>query len=286
MLDDDEDFQRLQRAARNRKRLLYLFVAGLLLVALYPVYSTVWRHYQHAQRQKLTSSEREDLERFLSALEGRAREDDQRWRQAVTRAALDNALPSEDPCPVRLSAPTLEAAESYVKHGSIDGNYYGNWSIRYLREGAEPGPCGDCRWLEQSVERVRQKVAAGEAKREDLSWARRRAESTRRSPPEVFLLVDHEEKGFVTAGMGEATFTPSLLVGRAVVYGPDDGQFLCAADVRAQSSKDIPIYYRYFAENPLDQSFQASAAAQGALVRDLEVQVRRAISQNLRSLEP
>ncbi|AKU99064.1 hypothetical protein AKJ09_05728 [Labilithrix luteola] len=80
------------------------------------------------------------------------------------------------------------------------------------------------------------------------------------------------------AGNGDVSGT---LRGRAYVYRSDTRGIVCVADIDVRNSPSIDIRYRELA-TAVDNSNRTEAAEQ-RLVRDLDVQIRRALAAELRT---
>ncbi len=143
------------------------------------------------------------------------------------------------------------------------------------------GGSSACTFSEWEAKHAREKLDRGEADKDTLAWARRAAERPGRGH-QVIVLVGEEEKPLKT---GE-TFFPGRIRGHAFVYSGAERRFVCGGPVEATSSPDVNIRYTYMKGNFLDQASKASAAGEAALARDLEVQVLRAVGEQLRRIDP
>jgi hypothetical protein len=201
---------------------------------------------------------------------------DKAWQSARDR--IDALEISEQPCNASLMAPTIEAAKSYVEYGSIDGNYFGSWSLRLVR-GEPIGESGSCAFDDWQAKRTREQLERGEADKDTLAWARQAVLTPGRGY-QVIVLVDKESKPLKTGD----TFIPGRISGRAFVYSDELRRFVCGGPVDAMSSPNVNIRYTYMKDNFLDQESKSASAGQAALGRDLEVQVRRALGEQLHSI--
>ncbi|MCB9703807.1 MAG: hypothetical protein H6711_18060 [Myxococcales bacterium] len=284
--EDERDAEALARKLRIR-RLLAIAVPLLLLAAPFIWFSV--RVAEHEARdaerraaEALSEGEVAALRATLDEAESAARAAQQRWNEGVRRDMLSHWQPGGGRCPARISAPQMGAGESYVKHGSIDGNYFGGWSYRIL--GGDPGdgaiaPPSAITWSLESIAALRGKVARGEAERGDLREAERIA-SGRAWSRDALVLIEVEERRdplFLAGGVGLDTFSPGVLRGRAYVV-ESDGRVSCVGDVDAVNSEVID--FSYLATSPLDD-FAKRNAAEATLQRDFEVELRKAIAASL-----
>jgi hypothetical protein len=276
-MDEDEILLRQLQAQRRRSRVI--IVGFLCLLGIGPFVPIGWQYYQRwkeDQANKLTAAEAQELRGYLDRMSRERESCDQAWQSA--RDQIDSLKVSEAPCNASLMAPTSEAAKSYVEYGSIDGNYFGSWSLRLIRK--EPiGESSACAFSDWEAKQTRERLDRGDADKDTLAWARRAVVRPGRGY-QVVVLVSDESKPMKTGN----SFIPGRISGRAFVYSDELRRFVCGGPVEAMSSPNVNIRYSYMKDNFMDQEYKSASAGQAALGRDLEVQVRRAVSEQLHSI--
>src|SRR5689334_6605879 len=128
-MDEDELLLKQLQAQRRRSRVI--IVAFLCILGIGPFVPIGWQYYQRwkeDQANKLTDDEAKELRGYLDRMSSERASCEKAWQTA--RDQMDTLKVSEQPCSSSLMAPTPEAAKSYVEYGSIDGNYFGSWSLR------------------------------------------------------------------------------------------------------------------------------------------------------------
>lgn len=276
------DAQLAELAAEQRRgRLKTIAVVGFVcsLPFLYIAAEYVLR-WQESRAQLLPKAQQTQLSRILDQLEESRASAQTQWEAKSSETLLQKLTPSQTPCPIRLEPPTQGAASSYIEYGSIDGNYFGTWSLEVIAKGASLGSCPGCSLLSWSVSNWRKRLAAGTATFSDLKAAQRFDLSG--SDYDVFVLTSEQKEGFAS----DDSFSPGLLAGRALLYSSRVGRFVCAGDFVASNSPAVKTRYRHMKDNFLDQQSKAAQAVQGALGRDLTVQVRTVIPKTLMMLDP
>ncbi len=279
-MDDVEAFAR----AHRRKRQVRLFLLAAVIAS--PFVFLGWRCYsanekieaqREAYRKELALSEGERGSLRTSIAEARQRLAAARegWTRAVTREALAAVAPGDGPCTLRLVAPTTQAAASYIRYGSIDGNYFGNIFFRSYPAGEPLQPLD----IDEELQQL-DKIAAGlEANTADRNDASRVRDIEDRS---LFVVVERETKPLVTPGPAGG-FTPGRIVGTAYVYSYSQQRITCAGALDVQNSESIEFDYSYMEDNVLDRNRREEEAAEATLHRDLAVRVRQALARDLRA---
>jgi hypothetical protein len=277
-MDEDELLLKQLQAQRRRSRVI--IVAFLCVLGIGPLVPIGWQYYQRwkeAQAEKLTPDEAKELRRYLDRMSQERESCDKAWQEAT--GGIDSLKIAEGPCEASLMAPTPEAAKSYVEYGSIDGNYFGSWSLHLVRGGAPIGESSSCAFSEWEAKQTRERLDRGDADKDTLAWARRAVLRPGRGY-QVVVLVASESKPMKTGD----SFIPGAISGRAFVYSDELRRFVCGGPIDAMSSPNVNIRYTYMKDNFLDKDYKAASAGQAALARDLEVQVRRAISEQLHDI--
>ncbi len=252
-----------------------MFALVILSPLIWVIYKNVWVRKQIAVRKEayqkeITLSEADKTELAASIVQARnvLEEDQRKFVVAMTPGALSQINGAEQPCPARMRGPTIEAGESYVKHGSIDMNYFGNADFRlFPREDAIDS------WVHENVrvvDGIAAKLTQGKADRRDLERVQKLVSSR---GTELFV-VGELRKGGATGD----SYTPSELTGRAYLYSNDEGRVVCVAPLNVRTNPTLVITYSHSVHN---ESVNKSAAADLQLERDLNVEIRRAIAKGL-----
>lgn len=274
----DEGYEaRLRRSANRGRRVRLAILAVFGLVALAPLAAMGWRGYQShrareaaARAQLLDDRGTAELRELADALEQRTAAGEASWKTAMSPTAFSALDAGTTPCPRRLAAPTRDAADSYVKYASIDGNYFGGWGYRVVRPG-QPVTSGELAGAHTLIDHARAAIADGSGTRRLLAEVR--------SGLGGFEVVVVEEPGSVKPVAIGDSFTGGTFVGHAYLYDHARRAIACVAEVNAKSSDSVSI--RWSEISPVDGNRER--AAQAALGRDLEVQIRGAISAGLRT---
>jgi hypothetical protein len=271
---EEELIRQLSGQKRRTRRLLIGFLSVLLIGPFVPFGWAYFRRWQEERASRLDDNEAAELKRLLDAGRGERLSCQNAWRAACNQ--IQQLEPGPDPCNTPLMAPADFSAKSYVESGSIDGNYFGSWSLRLIRDGEPLGDSSGCAGQEWAADELRKRLERGEADKDDLAQARR-SSGHREHGYQVLLRVHDERK---PTSLGE-TFIPGHVAGRAYLYSDGERRFLCAGDVAAANSPDVKINYTYMQGNFLDQEMKSRMAANGALERDLQVQLRKAVADGL-----
>jgi hypothetical protein len=258
--------------------------AFLLLVSsplIWVVYKNVSVRKRIADRQEayqqsiaLTDVEKKELplaiERARKALQDAGRT----FSAAMSPDALRAASSSGGPCPLRISAPTMGAGESYIKHGSIDGNYFGNADFDlYEREEDIKTPINS---RLATLNDIEDELRAGKADKLDLE----RVQGIERLRGHELIVVGKATKPAVLAD----TYVPGTLKGRAYGYSYAEGRLACVADLDVSNTEKIEIHYTAMVGNVADEMIKKDQAAQTTLERDLQIQIRHAIASRLQAV--
>jgi hypothetical protein len=277
-VNEAEAFERATRRSRTIK------LALLALVVLSPL---IWVVYKNVAARKRIEEHREAYERSIALTDAdktelrdaipnarKAIDDAARaFVTAVTPQTLDGLQDAGTNCPYRVSAPTMGAGESYVKYGSIDGNYFGNARYTLYAPGAAIKP--SVGFELSTLDEIAKQLAEGKADKNDLERVRR----LERGLDDELFVVGETKAPVVLAD----SYLPGSVTGFAYLYSYDEGRIVCFAALAVQSSPEIEISYSHMAGNYLDQEMKKDSAAQAVLERDLHVQVRYAIASRLHS---
>jgi hypothetical protein len=274
--DDVEAFERATRRGRRIKVTLVIVIAllplGWVIWKNFAVRRTIARHEEeYRAKMALTASDKTELERSLVEARKAIEAGIAKFSVAVTPETLSALEDSGSPCPVRVTAPTMGAGDSYVKYGSIDGNYFGNASYRLVAPGV---PITSRAGYELEVlDDVQKRYAAGSADKNDLDRVRR---LTGGASDEIFVVGTRTDP----IVLGDS-YEPGTVSGFVYVYSHRAGKVVCFAALTAQNTPQIEINYSYMKDNYTDELSKKRESALGTLSRDLEVQVRTQIAARL-----
>lgn len=278
---DDDGFARGQA----RRRWLARLVPLLLLAAPFLWYAGKLGQHEAHRRERaaadaLGEGEAAALATALDAAEARVRGALDGWKERVTPERLASFGPGAGACAAGIKAPRMGADESYIKHGSIDGNYFGGWGYRFLEAGAAIEAPYAITSETDAIAEVRRKLAAGEAGRRDLEWAERVASGRAWASERVVLVrADERREPIFLAGVGGFdSFEGGLVRGRAYAIDVGAQEVVCVGDFEATNSPVID--FSYLSTSPMDEGAKR-AAGEATLTRDFEVAIRRAIAGGL-----
>lgn len=276
MTNEVEAFERATRRSRTIKIALLLLVIGSPLI--YVGYKNYAKRAQIEERREayeqsiaLTAADKAELAATIPRARKAIEDAGNRFVNVVTPTALDAIEDAGQPCPYRIMGPSMGAGESYIKHGSIDMNYFGNASYTLYAPGTpiKPPIGGDLGTLED----VAKELATKTADKNDLDRVRRLERSL-----DDFLFVVGEHKDPVVLA---DSYLPGQLTGFAYLYSFEAGRIVCFTALAAQNRERIEIQYSAMVGNVLDEEMKKNEAARSVLQRDLEVQIRTAIAARL-----
>jgi hypothetical protein len=239
----------------------------------------------HAQKARLKAEEL--AKRLDPSMKSRAQETIAEARAALrtrsaafaaatTKEALDAIAPGRAPCPVRLSAPRMGAGDSYTTYGSIDGNYFGGWSVHRIDHDPFDPSARDLARLDEFAAALDK----GTGTKDQLRAA---ADAQRGTSRDVLFRTLAEHAPIAAGGGPTSDYVGGMIIGRAYVYDEGLAKVVCAGSVVAQNSSSLKIEYTRY--GVLDTTSEYSAL-RGALERDLDVQLRTAIAERLRAAVP
>lgn len=285
MGNDVEAFERATRRSRQIKLgLLALLIASPFLYLGYTCQvkknkiAAAREEYEAAQR--LSAAEVSELRALIPKTRTAIADATKAFTEVVTHEKLAAIIPGESRCPHRFSAPDLRSGQSYVEHGSIDGNYFGSMSYQLLEPGApiKPAGLGDATTALDRADEALRKNAPTKSILEDVRGAS--------DLGTTLIIVGKRTEPIVMAGVVDASYIPGEIRGTVFLYSFASRQIECAAFLAVQNSSAVDIRYSYSAGNYSDKDRNLSEAGRGALQRDLEVELRRAIAQGLRVVGP
>lgn len=262
---DDPNIKAFTRSTTTKR---YVMI-GLLIAVIAAPFMYVWNERREKQNRIDASRASWAEAQKVSDAERRARDDamakarqtytsaQQAWAAATAPEALAAIKPSANPCEYKFEPPTAKAAESFVRYGSIDANYFGKGVFTSF---AASDPVRDLQIA--GALRDIEVMSKREASRGDL-------EQLRRFPTHVvFVVIDNEVEPVPETG---TTFKPGAVTGRSYVFSVAQRRIVCAGvvDVKNASTAQTP---------PQD------GEAKQMLFRDLEMQLRQALAMNLRSI--
>lgn len=286
-MTEEDDYERRFRRGEKRRRiirpLMWLVLAAVCVSPCVMLAKNVRdRAAEEKAREDASKMGPDDLARLgplAARAEQRVSPRQAAWAKQVTPEALASLQPGQSRCGQSLQAPTAAAGESYVLHGSIDGNYFGGWSFRLVTAGQSSIESSAIGRASRTIERARQAAAEHSGDKDILARLEAIAEDRYFDEEvDIFVVVESQKEPTFLAD----TFLSGLLVGRAYLYSHAAERVACAADLKVESSDSID--FSYFKTNPVFEHQDRTKAADSALKRDMEVQTRRAITQGLLAL--
>lgn len=194
------------------------------------------------------------------------------WEEAVAPAALARAVPGPRPCAHPFEAPPQQAADSFVRDGTVDSKVFGASAFQSHAAG-QPVPDDQLAHASSLVDAVDRRLAAGVVGRFD------REELARIDPYIAFLIIDREVQPELTGTGPKATYVPGEVIGRAYVYSVREAKIACAGAVAARNAAgEDPASYL--------EAVRAARDGRAVLHRELEVRIRQAFAAGLRSTAP
>lgn len=266
-------------------------IIGLMILPFAWYGLQLWLRAREAEAEKnaakLSAAESAEANELIMQADRVLAEAAAGFRSAMTPEAMNQLLERTPidgaPCPYPLRPPTPGAAQSYIMHGSIDGNYFG--SIYYtLRKAGEP--IGDSRELasrEFTLNSIGEKLKSGRAEKHDLRELR---ELIRMRGTSIIVIAQTQIESFVSSAGPGITYKPARITGAAYLYSFAQKRIACAGPLFAENSPQLDFRFSHMKDNYLDETSKRSQSAQKALQRDLEVQIRRALAESLHAVSP
>lgn len=227
-------------------------------------------HDDESRQRTLGPEESKRLAALSAELEKRAEACTATFRAATTPEALGALAITDERCHAPLDAPAVGRSNTKT----LDTKYFQVWTVRRTKAGAAVGEPTGCNPWKDALDAARLEPTRGY-----LGNLESVARAKTIGSFEALVLVSDEKPPVST---GDGTFTPGALRGRAYVYDHGAGRVVCAGDVDTASSTSVPVRFRAQEMNVLDADFQRNLAAPKALERDLEAQLRRAITTQLK----
>jgi hypothetical protein len=261
---------------QRRRRRNALIIALLMLGPLGWLTARELQLWREKNEARLSPSQRAELEELLDAREALAQASIVRWNASYPSV---EARVGGEPCPVTLTPPAQLSAGAYVKYATHDASF-GAWSLCILREGRDP--CARTYQTPATVTKLRARLAEADVYSWDLDEAKAAAPQV--EPLRVVVVPENEVPAQVESTRGgHLSFVPGTLAGRVLLYSPERGRFICGGTVSVRNSKSVEVEYSHFGDDPAHQ--EAEAEGRAALERDLEMQLRFALTRVLRLLE-
>jgi hypothetical protein len=270
----------LLRAEQQRRRRLAMILGALVLAPVLFIVGSDLRLAMQKRAARLSVAQRAELVSLLDAREAAARQRIDAFNAAARPEVLKALSAAEAPCPVTLPAPTPVSAGTYVKLGSRD-SAFGDWSLCLLRPEGKPEACAQTFTPAGDDVKLRARAAEDDVYSWDLEAVK--AAPPQIDPARVVVLVETETPFKIREALaGKLSYVPAAISGRAFLFQPAEGRFLCAASVSAQNSKNVETEFDTLGGKPsqLDTEEQARAALQ----RDLEARIRLALPGAWRAL--
>jgi hypothetical protein len=267
---DDPNIAAFTRSTTTKRWVMI----GLLAAVIAAPFAYVWNErrqeqnkrdarraaYVEPRTRKLSDADRTAIEKTVAESKQSLDAARQSWAAAMTPDALAAIEPGTGPCEFQFQAPSANAAARFVKYGSVDADY-GEPFESYMA--ADPINPGTLTRAAVTVDGLGRRLASGHATAEDAARVRKLL------PTHVPVLVI--DKDVEPAAGSGTTFTSGQVLGRAYVFSVARQKIVCAAAIDVKNTPDLTT-------SPKD------GEAQQMLFRDLEVQLRKAIAANLKSL--
>lgn len=227
---------------------------------------------EYERETQLTPAQAAELPQVLDQVEAANAKRNRAWA-AATREQLEALIPSDEPCPATVEAPSEVESRRFREVGLVGRNEF-HLRLIQLRKG-EPLPrCEDCEHLAAEISADRGRLAAGTANRFTLEFMREKL-----SPrPVVVLLVDEETAPYARGD----SFDAGSIEGRAYYW--DGQEFPCAGSVQARNSGMLWGQEKRKAGGGTDE-IESERAANEALARDLELNLRSTIPGGMRAVK-
>lgn len=239
------------------------------------------RLYLARREARLTAAQKAELGALLDAREALGRRQVEAWNRASGRAALERLVLTDAGCPEAPAPPAPASAADYVRLGSRDSKF-GDWSLCVLRPDAGEGACAAAYTVTPQLARVGGLLAEDDAHTWDLEELQ--AAAAPEPPPRAVVVVHQESPPKLrSAVVGQLSYNPGTLSGRAYLYLPRAERFVCGGEVSAHSSARVEAEFDDFGGKATAARKEEEGRA--ALQRDLEVRLRLAIPEGLRRLE-
>ena len=219
------------------------------------------REAEYRGAQQLSASDRAALDQAIARARSTYTAARQAWAAAVANDALAALAPSAKPCEYEFDAPTAKAAESFVKYGSVDANYFGKGAFTSF-SASEPVRDDQLRGATSTIDGIAGLAAQGYGTRAHL-------DQLRTLPTHVVVFVVDREVEPV-AGTGTA-YTPGEVAGRSYVFSVAQKRIVCAGTVDVRNAPNMETSPR-------------NDEAKMMLFRDLEMQIRQALARGLRAI--
>jgi hypothetical protein len=271
-----EAFERATRRSRTIKITLMLLVVCSPLIYLgyknYAKRAEIQEHRDaYAREIALTAADKTELTAAIPRARKAIEAAGNTFVNVVTPTALDALEDAGQPCPYRITGPSMGAGESYIKYGSIDMNYFGNASYRLYAPGAPLTPpiADDLATLDDIAKRFAMK----KADKNDLA----RVQRLERSMEDLLFVVGEMQAPALLSD----SYIPGQLTGFAYLYSWSAARVVCFTSLAVQNHEQIEIEYSHMEGNYLDAERKKADAAKAVLERDLIVQIRTAIAARL-----
>lgn len=274
------DAERMLAAELRRKRLRLGAIIGFIAFActapiLYAGYrsarESMWRRAEQ-KKLELTEQEEHELAGSIQAAQASLSARDEKWADATAMSALAGIGPGARWCPTAPSAPARTAGDSY--------EYFAG--AGYTVRDKEDAPGGD-----PEAASVRQRLARlsteKKAKRDDLDFVRSVLSGSYFVGKRTVVVIADDRHTATVVGAGlTLSYAGGTLTGRAYQYDHAKQKVVCAGDIDVRNSSEVDIHY--LGRGYGDESAQRTALER-ALERDLALEARRAIAEELRTAE-
>jgi len=286
MAETEDDFPEVKNLARWQTLRRVLAVALPVLLLLSPFLWFATQKYRRAARVEarrqadiLPEAKQAGLAGLIEEAERMVDRADVGLGPSIEANELVRWRPGSEPCEEPPMAPLDDAGKNYVKSGSIDGVYFGFWKYQLVEPG-QPVVVPDFAGPRAEIAYARQAIAIGEASRETLADIEQLLEGRHWSQIVVLLADDFvKPTALITPNGASLDKAFGSVVGRVFLIDAITG-VRCVGDVDARISDMVEFEYLTF--GVLDD-YGRQTAANAAVTRDFEVNLRKNIVKSLRS---
>jgi len=276
-------------ASELRKRRLRIgaMVGVLALAVTGPFMYIGYKSFQEGRARKarldadkLTEQEEHELKGSIDDARASLSARDEKWADVMAVGALRGLEPGDYRCPTAPMAPTRTAGDAYSQYGSIDLNYFGNAGYKVREREDGPGSDPEAASVRAHLDRLAKDLKA--ARKDDLAFVRAVRAGTHFTGKRSVVVIAEDHHAATVVGTGvNLTYAGGTLSGRAYQYDHGKQAIVCVGDIDVRNSSTVDIHYM---GRGYGDDFAQRSALEHALERDLELEVRRALSAELRAV--
>lgn len=285
----ERQFEEDARRRRRTTRMVFFGFIGLMILPFAWYALQLWLRAREEAAEKaaarLTAAESAEAAELLTQAERALAEAAAAFRSAMTPEAMGQILERTPvdgpPCPYALRPPTSGAAQSYIMHGSIDGNYFGSIYYTIRKAGEAIGESGEIESRQSDLRSIGERLKSGRAEKRELRALR---EMIHMRGTSIIVIAQSQTAALVSSAGPGITYAPARIAGAAYLYSFSQKRIACAGAILAQNSPQLDFRFSHMKDNYMDEVSKRAQSAEGALQRDLEVQIRRALAESLRAV--